>query len=69
MACTAAGMEPLCTLWPVTALEALSDLREHPAILEVLKRLGATCVGFDDASAFANLNTPEDYARAKLRSG
>ena len=66
---TSDGMEPLCALWPVSALDTLGSPKEHPPIRRVLKHVGAACVRFEDAGAFTNLNTPEDYARAKLRPG
>ena len=64
---TSEGLQPLCALWPSQALESLKGLDHHPPIRSVLQRIGAAVVRFDDAEAFANLNTPEDYARAKMR--
>ena len=66
---TSEGLQPLCALWPSQALESLERLDHHPSIRSVLQRIGAAVVRFDDAEAFANLNTPEDYARARMRPG
>ena len=71
MAETEEGMEPLCALWRVSALPALeAELAEgrHPAVHQVLERLGAARVWFPDPSAFMNVNTPEDLALAEARS-
>jgi molybdopterin-guanine dinucleotide biosynthesis protein A len=61
------GLEPVCALWPVAALdlihEALAGGR-HPPIRHVLEQLRGVEVRFPDAHAFANLNTPADYAAA-----
>jgi len=62
---TADGPQPLCSVWPVTALasvgEALSE-GAHPALWKFLESLGAKRVPFEDSAAFANINTREDLA-------
>lgn len=61
---TAGGRDhPLCAVWrtaaaPVIA-EALAD-GAHPPVRRVMERLRAVAVGFGDADAFANVNTPDD---------
>jgi len=66
MAETAEGRQPLCAIWPVSALalltEALAD-GAHPATWKMLEQVGAVKVRFEDAQRFANLNTREDLAR------
>jgi len=70
---TAEGRQPMCAVWPVSALpvltEALAD-GAHPATWRMLEQLGAVKVFFPDAESFANLNTREDLSRfeALLRS-
>jgi molybdopterin-guanine dinucleotide biosynthesis protein A len=65
MAETRDGRQPLCALWPVTALPAVRDALvggAHPPTWQMLERLGARKVLFDRAEAFANVNTPDDLA-------
>lgn len=64
---TAEGVQPLCALWPVSALERLERLDHHPPVKRMLKALGAAEVAFDDAEAFRNINTPDDLAAAAAR--
>jgi molybdopterin-guanine dinucleotide biosynthesis protein A len=67
---TANGREPLCSLWPVTALPAVSAALaggKHPPAWRVLQSLGAVAVAFDDAAAFANVNTRADLAEVAAR--
>jgi molybdenum cofactor guanylyltransferase len=63
MAETADGRQPLCAVWPVSALptvvEALAG-GAHPPTWRVLESLGAQHVHFTRAEAFANLNTRAD---------
>ncbi len=62
---TPSGLEPLCAVWPVSALESVSAALAdgaHPATWRMLETLGAAHVRFPDAAAFANLNTPGDLA-------
>jgi molybdopterin-guanine dinucleotide biosynthesis protein A len=63
MAVTAEGRQPLCSVWPVTALGAVSAAiahGQHPPTWRVLEGLGAVPVSIEPASAFANVNTRED---------
>lgn len=57
--------QPLCSVWPVSALpmlrEELTDGR-HPATWMMLERLQAQHVRFHSAAAFANINTRIDLA-------
>ena len=66
MAETVEGRQPLCAVWPVSALpvvaEALAD-GQHPPTWRVLEQVGAVKVLFDPPAAFANLNTREELAR------
>lgn len=60
------GPQPLCALWPVSALGTLAAALAggaHPATWRMLESIGARRVRFEDAAAFANLNT-----RAELDS-
>lgn len=72
MAETAEGPQPLAAVWPIAALPvldaALKDGR-HPSVWQVLDAVGAARVRFEDAQAFANLNTPADLAAAAARLG
>jgi molybdopterin-guanine dinucleotide biosynthesis protein A len=67
---TSEGRQPLCALWPVTALpavrEALAD-GAHPPTWQMLERVGARKVMFDDSRAFANINTRDDLAAVEAR--
>jgi len=67
---TPQGVQPLCALWPVSAAEALrATLADgsHPPVRRMLQEIGATFVDFDDAAAFANVNTPQDLAEVERR--
>ena len=72
MAETSDGRQPLCALWPVTALPAVREALvggAHPPTWQVLERIGARKVRFDDPAAFANINTRDELARIEaLRS-
>jgi molybdopterin-guanine dinucleotide biosynthesis protein A len=59
---TAEGGQWLCALWPVAALEPLERwlASGHGKVEAFLDACGAARVRFDDASAFANVNRPED---------
>jgi molybdopterin-guanine dinucleotide biosynthesis protein A len=64
LARTRDGPQPLCAVWPVSALTVITQALSggaHPATWRVLEALNAVPVDFD-ASAFANLNTPDDLA-------
>jgi molybdopterin-guanine dinucleotide biosynthesis protein A len=66
------GPAPLCALWPIpAALDLIGETLaagRHPPIRQMLEHLHTIDVAFADANAFANLNTPADYAAA-TRSG
>jgi molybdopterin-guanine dinucleotide biosynthesis protein A len=65
MAQTSDGLQPLCAVWPVTALPVLSEALtggRHPATWMMLDRLGAQRVTFPTPTAFANINTRIDLA-------
>jgi molybdopterin-guanine dinucleotide biosynthesis protein A len=65
MAVTSEGRQPLCSVWPVSALETVSAAiagGRHPATWRVLEELGAVRVPIEPASAFANVNTREELA-------
>jgi molybdopterin-guanine dinucleotide biosynthesis protein A len=65
-------VQSLCSVWPVSALPALeasiADGR-HPPVWKLLEQLGAVRVPFDDAEAFANINTREDLERIAASRG
>jgi molybdenum cofactor guanylyltransferase len=71
IAVTPRGREPLCALWPVSAIArlqaALQDGR-HPPTWQMLESLGAVPVTFEDADAFANANTPDELQRLEQRA-
>jgi molybdopterin-guanine dinucleotide biosynthesis protein A len=70
MAETVDGPQPLCAVWPVSALPTLTQALAggaHPATWRMLDSLGARRVRFEAADAFANLNTPEDLAAVAAR--
>ena len=65
MAETPVGLEPLCAVWPVSALAKVTAALEHgahPPTWRLLESLGARHVRFEDATAFVNLNTRADLA-------
>ncbi len=72
MAVTDEGRQPLCAVWPVSALpflmEALKD-GAHPPTWRTLEALGAAAVRFDPAGAFANINTRADLEAAARGGG
>ena len=62
---TSEGRQPLCAVWPVTALPAVIEALAggaHPPTWRLLESLGATRVRFEDSEAFANVNTRADLA-------
>jgi len=70
MAVTSEGRQPLCAVWPVSALGALTDALAggaHPATWRMLESVGAIPVAFDPPEAFANINTREDLEAAAER--
>lgn len=67
---TADGRQPLCSVWPVTALPAVTVALTggaHPPTWRVLEGLSAARVAFGDGAAFANINTRADLAAAAAR--
>jgi molybdopterin-guanine dinucleotide biosynthesis protein A len=65
LAVTDEGRQPLCAVWPVSALAAVELALQggaHPATWRLLESVGAVAVHFDRAAAFANVNTREDLA-------
>jgi molybdopterin-guanine dinucleotide biosynthesis protein A len=72
MAETADGAQPLCAVWPVSALadvvRALAG-GAHPPTWRTLDGIGAQRVRFADAAAFANLNTRAELAALEDRLG
>ncbi|WP_374574292.1 molybdenum cofactor guanylyltransferase [Phenylobacterium sp.] len=70
VASTKDGIQPLCSAWRVSMLDAVfAALSREPAppIGEVLKEAGAAEVFFDDASAFMVIETHEDLEAAEAR--
>jgi molybdopterin-guanine dinucleotide biosynthesis protein A len=65
---TSDGLQSLCLIAHTglhATLAALIADGDHPPVHEWLGSVGAREVRFDDASAFANINTPQDLARAE----
>jgi molybdopterin-guanine dinucleotide biosynthesis protein A len=63
MAETSEGRQPLCAVWPVSALPAIREAMtggRHPATWMMLEQLGARRVNFPCAAVFANINTRVD---------
>lgn len=61
-AVTDQGPQPLCSVWRVTSLPAVTAWltgERHPPAKRLLASLGAPAVVFEDAAAFANFNRPE----------
>lgn len=70
LAVTDDGRQPLCAVWPVSALQMLTQALAggaHPPTWRALEELGAKAVRFEPADAFANINTREDLAAAEAR--
>jgi molybdenum cofactor guanylyltransferase len=70
MAETSEGRQPLCALWPVTTLSAVSAALAdgaHPPTWRMLEQLGARKVMFDRPDSFANVNTRDDLAALERR--
>jgi molybdopterin-guanine dinucleotide biosynthesis protein A len=66
LATTAEGSQPLCSVWPVSALPALTVELEggaHPPTWRMLEKTAAIKVPFESAERFSNINTREDLAR------
>ena len=70
MAITGDGRQPLCSLWPVTALPQVRQALAggaHPTTWQMLEQLGARKVMFERPEQFANLNTRDDLARVEVQ--
>ena len=70
LAQTSGGDQPLCALWPVSALPTVIEALQggaHPPTWRLLQTLGATRVRFADEAAFANVNTQADLAALAAR--
>lgn len=62
---TADGKQPLCALWPVSALAKVTAALvggAHPPTWLMLESIGATPVHFQTSDAFVNINTRADLA-------
>jgi molybdenum cofactor guanylyltransferase len=71
VAATAAGLEPMFALW-MTALGAEVEAALATGVggpRRLIAQFGAAQAAFADVEAFANLNTPEDFAAAAARLG
>jgi molybdopterin-guanine dinucleotide biosynthesis protein A len=66
VAFAAARVQPLFCLLPLACADALADYLAHGGRKAEtwLEEIGAARVAFDDAEAFANINTPQDLAAA-----
>jgi molybdopterin-guanine dinucleotide biosynthesis protein A len=65
MAATIEGRQPLCSVWPVTALSGVTAALAggaHPPTWRLLEQIGAVQVHCDPPASFANLNTREELA-------
>jgi molybdopterin-guanine dinucleotide biosynthesis protein A len=63
MAVTDEGRQPMCAIWPVSALSMLTEALAggaHPPTWRTLVGLGAVQVAVAPPEAFANVNTRED---------
>ena len=63
----ATGAHPTCALWQVDLLSEVTAAidRRDLKLMNLLTRVGAEPVMFDDPDAFFNINTPEDLATAE----
>lgn len=67
---TAEGRQPLCAVWPVSALPLVENALSggaHPATWRLLEEAGAVKMPVDPPELFANLNTRDDLARLEAR--
>ena len=70
MAVTSEGRQPLCAVWPTSALAKVTEALAagaHPPTWSVLESIGAVHVRFEDPGAFVNLNTRADLAAIAAR--
>jgi len=59
------GRQPLCAVWPVSALAKITEALAggaHPPTWLMLESIGATPVHFQSSEGFANINTRADLA-------
>jgi molybdopterin-guanine dinucleotide biosynthesis protein A len=61
------GLQPLVSIWRTDRADWLrAELAGgHPPVRDIMLRAGLTCVRFDDADMFLNVNTPADLQRAE----
>jgi molybdopterin-guanine dinucleotide biosynthesis protein A len=71
VAATEEGLHPVAAIWRPQALAILSPSLDEGvrAVRDLLACLPHAVVPFADTGAFANVNTPEDLARAEARLG
>ncbi len=70
MAVTSSGRQPLCAVWPTSALETVAAALAggaHPPTWRLLEQLGARAVSVEPAEAFTNVNTREDLVALEHR--
>ena len=70
MAETAEGHQPLCAVWPVSALDKVTESLAngaHPPTWSVLDSIGAAHVRFQNPQEFVNVNTRGDLATIQQR--
>jgi molybdopterin-guanine dinucleotide biosynthesis protein A len=70
MAETSEGHQPLCAVWPVSALARVTEALEagrHPPTWLMLESIGAVRVRFPAPDLFANINTRADLAAVAAR--
>jgi molybdopterin-guanine dinucleotide biosynthesis protein A len=70
MAETSEGRQPLCALWPVSALPKVTEVLArgaHPPTWSVLESIKAKRVHFTTPEAFANINTRADLETIAAR--
>ena len=66
------GLQPQIAVWPIWALELVEEAvadGAHPPTWRMLQAVNAEPVRFDDAGAFANVNTREELAALAARLG
>lgn len=70
VAARALRRHPLCALWRAEVAASLAQLArrpDHPPLHQLVEDLGGGWADFVDEDAFANLNTPEEFAAAMAR--
>jgi molybdopterin-guanine dinucleotide biosynthesis protein A len=69
-AARAARRHPLCALWRTDLAARLAQLAGEPdqiPLQRLVDELGGAWADFPDEEAFANLNTPAEFAAAAVR--